>query len=148
MEIRAQLMTDLKEAMKQKNAVKLDTIRFLQSAIKYREIELRPETISNDEVMGVVKKLVKQRRESIEQYAAGNRQDLVDKETAELKILEAYLPAQMSREQIEQAVVEVIAALKATTIKDMGAVIKEAQARTKGAADNKMLSEIVRSKLA
>ncbi|MGE3759450.1 MAG: GatB/YqeY domain-containing protein, partial [Pseudobdellovibrionaceae bacterium] len=88
MEIRDQLMAEIKEAMKAKNTVKLETIRFLQSAIKYREIELRPTPISNDEVMGVVKKLVKQRKESIDQYRAGNRQDLVDKETAELQILE------------------------------------------------------------
>lgn len=147
MEIRDQLMAEIKTAMKEKDSVKLNTIRFLQSAIKYREIELRPTPISNDEVLGVVKKLVKQRKESIEQYQAGGRQDLVDNETAELKVLEAYLPAQLSREQVEKIVSDTIAALKASTIKDMGPVIKEAQARTGGAADNKMLSEIVRSKL-
>lgn len=140
-------MGDIKEAMKSKNSVKLNTLRFLQSAIKNREIEMRPNPITDDEAMGVIKKLVKQRKESIEQYAAGNRQDLVDQETAELKILEAYLPPQMSREQVEKLVTEVLSQLGAKTIKDMGPAMKEVLARSGGAADNKLVSEIVRAKL-
>ncbi|HND84635.1 MAG TPA: GatB/YqeY domain-containing protein, partial [Pseudobdellovibrionaceae bacterium] len=128
-------------------SAKLSVIRFLQSAIKYREIELRPNPISNDEVMGVLKKLVKQRKESIDQFKAGGRNDLVEQETAELKILETYLPAQMSREQVETLVTDVIAALGAKTLKDMGSVIKEVIARSAGSADNKTVSELVKAKL-
>lgn len=147
MEIREKILADMKEAMKAKDSVRLEAIRFLQSQIKYKEIEVRPNTITNDEVLGVIKKLVKQRKESIEQFQAANRQDLVDKEAAELKIIESFLPAQMSKEQVEAIVADVIAELKATTIKDMGPVMKAVSAKTMGSADNKMVSEIIRSKL-
>ena len=91
--------------------------------------------------------MVKQRKESIDQYQAANRQDLVDKENAELKVIEGYLPAQMSREQIEAVVTEVITETKASSIKDMGTVMKAVVAKTAGAADNKIVSEIIKSKL-
>jgi len=147
MQIREKLTADMKEAMKAKDQVRLETIRFLQAAIKNREIELRPDAISQDEVLGVVKKMVKQRKESIEQYQTAGRQDLVDKEKTELKILETYLPAQMSKEQIEKLVTEAIAELKATSIKDMGPVMKSVIAKSQGAADNKLVSEVIKSKL-
>lgn len=147
MEIREQLLNDMKTAMREKDQVRLDSIRFLQAAIKNREIELRPNAISSDDVMGVIKKLVKQRKESIEQYVAANRQDLADKEAIELKILETYLPAQLGREQIETVVTAVIAELKASSIKDMGPVMKAVMAKTGGAVDNKTVSEIIKSKL-
>lgn len=147
MQIREKLTADMKEAMKAKDQVRLEAIRFLQSAIKNREIELRPNPINSDEVLGVVKKMVKQRKESIDQYQAAGRQDLVDKEANELKILEAYLPAQMSKEQIEKLVVETIAELKATTIKDMGPVMKSVIAKSQGSADNKIVSEVIKAKL-
>ena len=122
MEVREKLSADMKTAMKEKDQLKLDTIRFLQSAIKNREIDSRPTPLTSDDVMAVIKKLVKQRKESIEQYQNASRQDLADKEMSELKILETYLPAQMSREQIEKIVADVIAEVKATSVKDMGAV--------------------------
>lgn len=147
MDLSEKIKADLKAAMIAKDSAKLSVIRFLQSAIKYREIELRPNPISNDEVMGVLKKLVKQRKESIDQFKAGGRNDLVEQETAELKILETYLPAQMSREQVETLVTDVIAALGAKTLKDMGSVIKEIIARSAGSADNKTVSELVKAKL-
>lgn len=147
MDLKEQIMADVKSAMKDKDTVKLNTLRFLQAAVKNREIELRPNAITVDEVLSVVKKLVKQRKESIEQYLAGNRQDLADQEKSELKILEAYLPAQMSREQVEAIITEVVAALGAKTMKDMGAVMKEVQSRTAGTADGKLISEIVKAKL-
>lgn len=148
MEIREKLTADVKAAMIAKDSVKLGALRMLQAAIKNREIELRPDAITGDEVMGVVKKLVKQRKESIDQFQQAGRQDLVDQETAELKVLEVYLPAQMSREQIEGLVTEVIAALGAKTVKDMGPVMKEVIARSAGSADNKVVSEVIKSKLA
>lgn len=147
MEIRDQIMADVKAAMIAKEAIKLGALRMLQAAIKNREIELRPEAIKADDVQAVIKKLVKQRKESIEQYKTANRQDLVDQETAELKVLETYLPAQMDAGKVEAIVTEVIAALGAKTVKDMGPVMKEVMARTAGAADNKAVSEIIKSKL-
>ncbi len=148
MEIRDQIMADVKAAMIAKESIKLTALRMLQAAIKNREIELRPDPINKDEVMGVIKKLVKQRKESIEQFQQAGRQDLVDQETTELKVLEVYLPQAMPREQVEAVVMDVIAALGAKSVKDMGPVMKEVVARTAGAADNKMVSEIIKAKLA
>jgi uncharacterized protein YqeY len=146
-ELREKLMADLKVAMVAKDTLKVNTIRFVQAAVKNREIDLRPHPITSEEVMGVFKKLVKQRKESIDQFQAAGRQDLVDQETAELKILEAYLPAQMSREQIEKIVSDVVHELGASSIKDMGSVMKETVNRTQGLADNKLVSELIRAQL-
>ncbi len=147
MEVREKLMADMKTAMREKDTIRLETIRFLQAAIKNREIEVRPDAISSDDVLAVMKKMVKQRKESIDQYQNAGRQDLADKEAGELKILETYLPAQISREQIESVVAEAIAELKATSVKDMGSVMKAVTAKTQGAADNKVVSEIIKAKL-
>jgi len=147
MAIKEQIMNDMKTAMKEKNQLKLDSIRFLQAAIKNREIEVRPNAITEEEVMSVIKKMVKQRKESIEQYKTADRQDLVEKEAAELAIIEGYLPAQMSKEEVEKIVTAVIAETKAASIKDMGAVMKAVVAKTAGTADNKLVSEIIKSKL-
>ncbi len=147
MEIRDKIAADVKAAMIAKETIKLGALRMLQAAIKNREIDMRPEPITSDEVMGVLKKLVKQRKESIDQFQQAGRQDLVDQETAELKILEVYLPAQMGREQIEALVTQAIATLGAKTVKDMGPVMKEVIAKSGGAADNKIVSEVIKSKL-
>ncbi|UOF00209.1 GatB/YqeY domain-containing protein [Bdellovibrio reynosensis] len=148
MEIREKISADVKAAMIAKDSAKLGALRMLQAAIKNREIEVRPEAITADDVMAVLKKLVKQRKESIDQFQQAGRQDLVDQESAELKVLEVYLPAQMGREQIEALVTEVIAALGAKTVKDMGPVMKEVIAKSGGTADNKIVSEVIKSKLA
>lgn len=148
MGLRDQISSDIKDAMRAKDSAKLNALRMVQAAFKNREIEMRPDPMGEDEHLGILKKLVKQRKESIEQYAAAKRQDLVDGETAELKLLEQYMPAQMSREQVEKIVGEVMTALNATSVKDMGGVMKEVQARTAGGADNKMVSEVVKAKLA
>ena len=147
MEIREKILADIKSAMVSKDTVKLNTLRFLNAQIKNKEIDQRPTPLTADDIMAVVKKLVKQRKESIEQFAAAGRNDLADNETAELKVLETYLPAQMSREQIEAVVAEVIAATGAKTIKDMGTVMKETMARTAGAAEGKLISEVIKAKL-
>ena len=147
MEIRNQIMADVKAAMVAKDSVKLGALRMLQAAIKNREIEVRPNEITADDVVAVIKKLAKQRKESIDQFQTAGRQDLVDQETAELKILEVYLPAQMGRDQIEKLVTEVIAALGAKSVKDMGPVMKEVIAKSGGTADNKVVSEVIKSKL-
>lgn len=147
MDLREKILADIKSAMVSKDTVKLNTLRFLNAQIKNKEIDSRPTPITADDVMTVVKKLVKQRKESIEQFSAAGRTDLADQENAELKILETYLPAQMTREQIEKMVIDVIAATGAKTLKEMGTVMKEVQARSAGSADGKLISEIIKSKL-
>jgi uncharacterized protein YqeY len=147
MEVRDKIAAEVKAAMIAKESLKLGALRMLQAAIKNREIDMRPDPITAEEVMNVIKKLVKQRKESIEQFQAAGRQDLVDQESAELKVLETYLPAQMGRDQVEKLVTEVIGSLGAKTVKDMGPVMKEVIARAAGTADNKVVSEIIKSKL-
>ncbi len=147
MNLREKILEDVKSAMKNKEADRLSAVRFLQSAIKYREIELRPNAITEQDILGVIRKLVKQRKDSIAEFEKAQRQDLVAKENFELKVLEAYLPQQMSADDVTKIVSEVIQSLNATSIKQMGAVIKEVMARTAGQADGKMISELVKSKL-
>lgn len=147
MGLKAQVTEDIKSAMKDKNGAKLTTLRFLQSAFKNREIEVRPNEATEDDYLAVLKKLVKQRKESIEQFQSAGRADLVASEQQELLLLEAYLPAQMNREQVEAVVRTAIASLGAKTIKEMGVVMKEVLEKTAGAADNKLISEIVKAQL-
>lgn len=147
MGIKETVLADIKSAMKNQETVKLSALRFLQAAIKNREIEVRPNAITEQDVMAVLKKVCSQMKDSIEQYTKAGRQDLVDQERAQLTVLEAYLPKQLPREELEKVITQVIAETKASSIKDMGAVIKGTIAKTAGAADNKMISEIVKSKL-
>lgn len=147
MSLKAKILEDIKSAMKERNQLKMDVLRFLQSAVKNREIELRPNEIKDEDIFGVIKKMVKQRQESIDQFEKAGRNDLADKEKAELAVYQAYLPKAMERADVEKVVAAVMADLKAASVKDMGPVMKEVIARTGGAADNKVVSEIVRSKL-
>jgi len=145
--LREKILDDIKNAMKNKEAERLSAIRMLQSAIKYREIELRPNDMGEQDVLGVIKKLTKQRKDSITEYEKAGRQDLADKEKYELKVLEEYLPEQMSETQVRQIVDEVVKTQNATTMKQMGGVVKEVMARTAGLADGKMVSDLVKAKL-
>jgi uncharacterized protein YqeY len=146
-DLRSKIMDDVKAAMKNKEADRLSAIRFLQAAIKNKEIDVRPNTITDEDIMGVIKKMAKQRKDSIEQFENAGRQDLADKEKFELKIIEEYLPSQMSEAQIQAVVEKAIKTLGASSMKDMGAVMKEVQAQTAGAADGKLVSQIVKAKL-
>lgn len=147
MSLKEKILEDMKNAMKAKDADRLSAVRFLQAAVKNKEIELRPHAISDTDILGVVKKMAKQRKDSIAEFEKANRTDLVDKEKMELKILEEYLPKQVSADELAKIVTDVIQSLGAKDMKSMGAVIKEVQARTAGAADGKMISDLVKSKL-
>lgn len=147
MNLRDQIVADIKSAMKNKEQVRLGTLRLLNSVIKNREIDKRPDPLTEDDVLSVLKKAVKQRKESIEQFEKAGRKDLADKEKDELNVLSGYMPEQLSREQTEEIVAAVIVDLSADSMKMMGAVMKEVTARTKGSADNKIVSEVVRAKL-
>lgn len=147
MSLREQLNADLTEAMKARAAERTSTLRMVKAAVQNREIEKGGEV--DDEEMGrLLRSLVKQRRDSIEQYDKAGRADLSAKERAEIGVIEAYLPQAASREEIERAVGEAIAETGATSMREMGAVMKAAQARLAGRnADNRTVSEIVKSKL-
>lgn len=147
MPLKQQILDDTKTAMKAKDMDKVNTLRFLQAAIKNKEIEVRPNELTDDDVLAVLRKSVKQRQDSIEQYKTASRADLADKEQAELTIIESYLPQQLSADVIEKFVKEAIAETGAKTMKEMGAVMKVVMAKTQGAADNKVVSELVKKNL-
>lgn len=136
----------LVEAAKAKDQVRLDTVRAVQSAIRYREIEKKGE-LAEPEILAVISSLCKQHRESIDQFQKGGRPDLVAKETRELEILQAYLPAQLSRDQVEQVVRKVIEGTGAKGAGDMGRVMKAAMTELAGKADGRLVNEVVRSLL-
>lgn len=146
MDIRQRLDEDLKTAMRARDSVRLETVRNVRGAIRAREIDGGKE-LDEQEITKLIRSLVKQREESIAQYREGGRTDLVERETAEKAVLESYLPAAPSSADIERVVTEVIAELGASTMKDMGRVMKAASERLGGAADGKTVSAVVKSKL-
>jgi len=148
MGLRETILEQMKIAMKNKDSMRLETLRFLQSAIKNKEIELRPQSITDTDIVLVIQKSVKQRKESIEQYLAGGRMDLADKERAELQILEEFLPQPLSAQQIEAMVEQAIQETGANGPKDLGVIIKTVIAKAQaGSIDNRLVSEIAKAKL-
>lgn len=147
MALKEQILNDMKSAMKAKDSHRLTTLRMLQSAVKNKEIDLRPNEIADADVLEVIKKLVKQRKESVEQYEAAGRKELADKESAEIEVLSTYMPEQLSEEKVAEFVDQAIKDLGASSMKDMGNVMKEVLAKTNGAADNKLISTLVKAKL-
>jgi uncharacterized protein len=146
MALKERLDAELKTAMREKDALKLSVIRMLKSAVKYREIEIM-KPLDDAGVLAVVGSEIKRRRDSVEQYRAGNRQDLVDKEEAEIAFLQAYLPAQLSEDELRAKVDAAVASAGAKGPKDMGAVMKALLPDVQGRADGKVVSEMVKSRL-
>jgi len=135
------------DAMRRKDAARLSALRMLKAAFMNREVE-KGRALDDAELRQVVQSLVKQRRDSIEQFIKGGRQDLVDKETAEIAVLESYLPPAVDPAVVERAIVEAIAETGATSAKDMGKVMKAVMARLAGQTiDGKSVNELVRKKL-
>ena len=150
MTLTAQLTEDIKTAMRAKDTVALNVVRALKSAIKYAAIEkLGAEgELPDADALTVVRKEIKKRQDSVASYEQANRQDLIDTEKAEIAVLEKYLPAAMSAEDLTKMVEAVIAELGATSKKEMGAVMKLLQERSEGRADGKTLSSEVSKRLA
>jgi len=147
MGLKDQIISDLTAAMKSQDTARTSTLRMVKAALMNREIEKRGQ-LDNDELMQLLRSMVKQRRDSIEQYTKGARQDLVAKEQAEIEIIESYLPQAASTEQISEAVAAAISETGASSMKDMGKVMKAVQAKLAGQnADGRAISEIVKAKL-
>ncbi len=140
------LLADIKLAMKARESERLETLRFLHAEIKNFEINERKEP-TDDEVAAIVGKAIKSRQDSIEQFQAGGREDLVAREQAQLKICKAYQPEQLGEAEVEALVDEVIEQTGAAGKKDTGKVMKELMPRVKGKADGRMVSAIVGRKL-
>ena len=137
----------MKTAMRAKDAARLSTIRLLLAAIKQREVDERIE-LDDAAVLGVIEKMIKQRRESIVQFEKGGRQDLADTEKAEVQVLSGYMPAQMSDAEIQKQIDSVISATGATSAKEMGKVMAALKARLAGKADMGKVSGLVKARLA
>ena len=146
MSLKDQITEDMKTAMRAKDAVRLLTVRGLLASCKQREVDERI-VLDDAAVIAIVDKLVKQRKDSITQFSAGNRPDLVDKEAAELTLLEAYLPQRLNAEQIAAEVAGIVAELGATGPADMGKVMAAVKTRLAGKADMSLVSAAVKQAL-
>src|ERR1700682_2369613 len=148
MSLAAKIQKDLTDAMRAKDELRLSVLRMVKSAITYKETE-KMRALDEPESIQLLQTLVKQRKESIEQFTKGGRKDLADKETKELAIIETYLPAGASEAEMDAAIAKAIAETGANSIKQMGAVVKAARAALEGkSVDGKALSDRVRARLA
>jgi uncharacterized protein len=146
MSLRDRINDDMKLAMKARDSEKLAAIRLLTAAIKQKEVDERIE-ITDDIVLNIIEKMLKQRKDSIEQYAAGNRPDLVAKEVFEVGVLQAYMPTQLSDDEVAALIAAAITEVGATSAKDMGKVINALRPRVAGRADMGKLSGLVKARL-
>jgi uncharacterized protein YqeY len=144
--LKERLNEDMKQAMKDKDKMRLSAIRMLRGAIRDREINQRIELDDNG-VIEVLSNQIKKRKESVEQFKAANRDDLVQQESAELKVLEAYLPEQLSVDELKALIEKVILEIGATSARDMGKVMSVIMPQVKGKADGKIISQLVKDKL-
>ncbi|MCU0541004.1 MAG: GatB/YqeY domain-containing protein [Oscillatoriaceae cyanobacterium Prado104] len=150
MSLKERIDAEIKAAMKSKDKVRLETVRSIKKFILEKEVSVRPsgqETLTEAQEMEILMQIAKQRRDSIEQYSKAGREELAAQEAAELAIVEEYLPQQMSEEDVEKAIAEIIASVGATSPKDMGKVMGAAMQQLKGKADGKKIQEIVKAKL-
>jgi uncharacterized protein YqeY len=137
-----QVRADMTAAMKAQEKERLSTIRMLQSALKNEQIHLGHE-LSDEEALTVIRKAVKQRLDSIEQFTNAGRLEMAEKERSEMELLKGYLPPELSEEELESGIREIIASTGAQSKKDMGKVMKEATARFKGRVDGRKVQEVV-----
>jgi uncharacterized protein len=149
MTISEQIQKDMVEAMRSRDELRLSTLRMVKSALSYKEVEKRS-PLDDKETQQILSTLIKQRRDSIEQFTKGGRQELADKEAAEIKMIEHYLPKAMGEEQIAEAVKATIAEMGSPTMKDMGTVMKNVMAKlqaTGARVEGKTVSELVKKSL-
>ena len=147
MSLSQKIVSDLTVSMKAQEALRTSTLRMVKAAMMNRQIEKGSE-LDDDEMLKLLRSLVKQRHDSVEQYEKAGRQELADKEKAEIEIIEVYLPQSASQEEIENAVTTAIAETGAASMKDMGKVMKAVQSALSGKnADGRMVSEVVKAKL-
>jgi uncharacterized protein len=146
MSLMQQLEENFKEALKAQDKFRLSALRMLRSALKNKEVEKRRK-LEDPEILAVIKGLIRQGKESIEQFEKGNRQDLAEKEKAEVEIYSAYMPAQATLAEIEACIDQSISEVQASGIKDMGKVMKSAAARLAGRAEGQTIQAIVKQKL-
>ena len=138
---------DKVDAMKNKDTLKLSTLRLLKGAIDLEKINKKLDTISDEDIVVIISKQIKTRKESIIEFEKGNRTDLIDQTKKEIEILSSYMPELLSEEEVTKIIDEAIVKVNASTIKDMGLVMKEVSAKLKGRADMSLVSSIIKNKL-
>ncbi|WP_027713741.1 GatB/YqeY domain-containing protein [Desulfuromonas sp. TF] len=146
MSLSQQLNEAMKEAMRAKDSLRLNTIRQIRTSVKNKEIDERRE-LDDQEIIGVISMLVKQRKESAQLYREGARPELAEKEEQELAVLQEFLPAQLGEEEIRSIIEEAVTKTGAASVKDMGKVMKVVTGRTLGRADGRLVSELVKVRL-
>ena len=146
MSLKTRITEDMKNAMRAKDTARLGAIRLLQSAIKQREVDERIE-LNDQQVIEAIEKMLKQRRDSITQYEAANRQDLADAEKFEVKVLQEYLPTPLSEEEIDVIITQAVTASGAQGMQDMGKVMALVKPQVVGKADMAKISGLIKSKL-
>jgi uncharacterized protein YqeY len=146
MALKDRITDDMKAAMRSGEKEKLGVIRMITAAIKQREVDERI-TLDDNQVLSVLDKMIKQRKESLVQFQAGNRQDLVEKEAAEITLLQGYLPSQLSDSELDALIGEAIAATAAASVKDMGKVMAVIKGRAQGRADMAAVGAKIKAKL-
>ena len=145
--LKERIDADLKDAMRSKDELGTSVLRMLKSAVKYKEVEPGGHALDDGGVLAVIQTLIKQRRDSVEQFRAGGRPELADKEEREIAMLQSYLPAQMSADELRAEVRSAIAQVGAKGPKDMGAVMKALMPKVQGRAEGKAVSEAVKAEL-
>ena len=148
MRLEERILADFKDAMKNKDSARVSTLSFLRAQFSYAALDRKKDKLEDAECLVVIKKLIKQHQDSIEQFRQGNREDLVEKEERELAILKGYVPEELSAEDIARLVDAAVIATGAAGMKDMGKVMKEVLEQAAGRADNKTVSALVRERLA
>jgi len=141
------ILNDYKQSMKDKDALKSSVLSFLRAEAINTAIAKKKKALDDSEVIAVIKKQIKQRQDSIEQFTKGNRLEMAEKEKKELEILKAYLPPELPEEEIKKIIEEAITATGASGMKDMGKLMKEVNAKVAGQADGKLVSDLVRERL-
>jgi uncharacterized protein YqeY len=144
--LKERITDDMKAAMRSGEKERLGVIRMITAAIKQREVDERI-TLDDAQVLSVLEKMIKQRKESVEQFKAGNRQDLVDKEAAEITLLQGYMPSQLSAAELDTLINDAVAATGAASIKDMGKVMAIIKAKAQGRADMGAVGAKIKAKL-
>lgn len=140
------ILKDIVTSMKEKDKERLSVLRMVKGAIQLEEIN-KKETLKDEDVIGVLAKQIKTRKESIVEFEKGNRQDLIDQTNREIAILEEYMPEQLSMEEVEKIIADAFESVKPESMKDMGRIMKEVTPKLKGKADMSMVSTKIRTKL-
>lgn len=146
MSLEERLLEEMKRAMKSNEKLKLSTIRMIRSALKNKEIDLRKK-LEDEDIVKVIQAMVRKGEESVEQFQAGGRMDLVEKEKSEIEIMKSFLPQPLSQEQILKIIDQSIQETQASSLKDLGKVMKSVMPKMGGKADGKLINQLVKEKL-